>query len=188
MPRVPRSAEAVGARSGVADLGSLRLDFIPASGSEALECDTFFAMDDEGFFTAGGVEIRIEDFTDADEFRSKYGRPQTSDPEVLAVWEATLLPAPGPLRRRAAAYLHELQTGTCGICLTPIDLRFRHGHPGHVEIDHIRPTSVGGDDVWANVRATHASCNSERGDGWHELSPLAARAVLERKMREVRVR
>ncbi|TAL08223.1 MAG: HNH endonuclease [Nitrospirae bacterium] len=31
-------------------------------------------------------------------------------------------------------------------------------------IDHIIPLSKGGDDIFSNVRATHYSCNSRRGN------------------------
>lgn len=62
---------------------------------------------------------------------------------------------------------------TCHLC----------GTPGATTADHLIPRSKGGtDDVEANLRPAHHSCNSVRGDRdlptWFAAHPIATRPAL----------
>lgn len=52
---------------------------------------------------------------------------------------------------------------TCGICHDPIDKLLRHPDPWAATIDHIIPLCQGGEHVWTNVQASHATCNAAKG-------------------------
>lgn len=51
----------------------------------------------------------------------------------------------------------------CQICRKRISRKLKWPHPRSLSIDHIIPVSLGGDDVKANVNATHLICNMHKG-------------------------
>ncbi len=99
-------------------------------------------------------------------FAIKYGRPEPTDIEANKSWLETSLPTSQPVRRMAALYLLATFGNFCELCGLEIDadLEDEPRHPGRVQIDHVVPTSRGGEDKWGNVRAVHAVCNAERRD------------------------
>lgn len=54
--------------------------------------------------------------------------------------------------------------GRCGICGKDVDLNVLKG-PGQPTIDHIQPSSKGGqDDRRTNLQLAHRGCNSRKGN------------------------
>lgn len=66
--------------------------------------------------------------------------------------------------------LFERDNWICGICHRKINKWLRHPNYWAATVDHIVPLSKGGKHVWANVRAAHAKCNFDRGDGLTDIS------------------
>ena len=90
-----------------------------------------------------------------------YSRPDPTDLDAMAVWNSTKRPI---VARRTAEHLFKWGETVCPVCETDIDIELRRPHPGACEIDHVIPTSKGGDDTWGNIRLTHAHCNQRRND------------------------
>ena len=57
----------------------------------------------------------------------------------------------------------ERDNWTCQLCGRAIDPTLRKPNPDALHIDHVKPRAAQGDDSDANLRATHARCNLERG-------------------------
>ncbi len=56
----------------------------------------------------------------------------------------------------------------CGICHQPVDKAVRYPDPWSPAVDHIVPTSRGGDPYdRGNLRLAHARCNNARGNRTH---------------------
>jgi hypothetical protein len=56
--------------------------------------------------------------------------------------------------------LHNIQSGKCFICRKAIDLEL---HRGELELDHIKPLALRGNDAENNLALTHRSCNRDKG-------------------------
>lgn len=67
--------------------------------------------------------------------------------------------------RYTAAEIADRDGWVCQICRKRIGRRFKWPHPRSFSIDHIVPTSKGGDDVKANVQAAHLHCNISKNTG-----------------------
>jgi 5-methylcytosine-specific restriction endonuclease McrA len=53
----------------------------------------------------------------------------------------------------------------CAICKEPLDRKIRDfNHPRYITFDHITPLSLGGTDLFGNIRLAHRRCNCERGN------------------------
>lgn len=65
-------------------------------------------------------------------------------------------------RRRVA---QQVRAGEpCALCHQPIDLTLKYPHPMAFVVDHIVPTSLGGDDSIDNLRPGHSTCNRQRSN------------------------
>lgn len=53
----------------------------------------------------------------------------------------------------------------CHLCRRRVDRTLKFPHPASPTFDHLVPVSDGGEDVRANLRLAHFSCNCGRGDG-----------------------
>ena len=73
-----------------------------------------------------------------------YSRPDPTDVDAMAVWNSTKRPI---VARRTAEHLFKWGETVFPICETDIDIELRRPHPGACEIDHVIPTSKGGDDT-----------------------------------------
>ena len=62
-------------------------------------------------------------------------------------------------RARLIDKLFETQNRNCFICGKEIDRTLQHGH---IEIDHVEPTKLGGKDGPENFALTHESCNRSK--------------------------
>ncbi|WP_162606109.1 HNH endonuclease [Jiangella aurantiaca] len=70
---------------------------------------------------------------------------------------------------------------TCGICWGRIDRHLQDPeHPMMQSLDHIVPIARGGPHTRANVRITHASCNTSRNHRTSDPAPYEARYRLAR--------
>lgn len=70
------------------------------------------------------------------------------------------------------AIVWERDQGTCGICDERID-------PADFEVDHVIPLSRGGEESYANVQASHRTCNRRKGDRlMSELSDVVRGGVV----------
>lgn len=68
-----------------------------------------------------------------------------------------------PNKRR---HIWERDGGVCGICKEPVAFdRF-------MDIDHVNPSSLGGDGADENLQASHKRCNVKKG-GRNRVDPLA---------------
>ena len=56
----------------------------------------------------------------------------------------------------------------CWLCGEWIDYSLPAFHDRSYELDHVVPKSKGGEDVRANVRASHRECNQDRGNSTAE--------------------
>lgn len=65
-------------------------------------------------------------------------------------------------RKRIAARVRAGEP--CALCGQPIDLSIRYPHPEAFTVDHITPTSHGGNDHIDGLRPSHAACNRARGN------------------------
>jgi 5-methylcytosine-specific restriction endonuclease McrA len=96
--------------------------------------------------------------------------PPPVDPDVrrteIAQWRAEQkqLPPGGRTRREVGRQLHEYDSNLCAICKTPIDITLQSPHPGGLQLDHIWPRAIEGDDTWDNVQITHRTCNLMKSD------------------------
>lgn len=52
----------------------------------------------------------------------------------------------------------------CGICRRKVNRRLPYPHPRSASLDHIVPLSQDGKHTYANVRITHLTCNTARGN------------------------
>jgi hypothetical protein len=52
----------------------------------------------------------------------------------------------------------------CGICSRKVDRTLPYPHPRSPSLDHIVPLSQHGKHVYANVRISHLTCNTARGN------------------------
>ena len=50
-----------------------------------------------------------------------------------------------------------VQRGSCALCNQDMDIK-------SISVDHIYPTSIGGDNVNDNIQLAHIKCNSEKGN------------------------
>lgn len=66
----------------------------------------------------------------------------------------------------------ERDRGLCGICGGPVQY-------AEMDLDHVKPKSLGGPDHWDNLRVAHATCNRARGNG----QPVAAQPRAPRRGR-----
>lgn len=57
----------------------------------------------------------------------------------------------------------ERDSWICQICRKQIGRNHAWPHPRSLSIDHIIPITAGGNDVKANVQATHLRCNTSKG-------------------------
>lgn len=64
---------------------------------------------------------------------------------------------------------------TCELCKEPIKPKFKNND---ISLDHIIPKSLGGDKSLENLRITHSSCNSVRGNE-RNLIKEAERSIKE---------
>lgn len=73
-------------------------------------------------------------------------------------WERGL--TPGSRRTKIPAWLRRAvmqRDGlTCGICAESVE-------PDDVQLDHIIPVSLGGENRLENLRVTHSLCNARKG-------------------------
>lgn len=81
------------------------------------------------------------------------------DPALPGIPAAQRLPY---LKRK----LWERDRGVCALRGEPIDL-----DTDAVQMDHILPRSLGGQDHWSNLRMTHRGCNIARGNGLPKRGP-----------------
>lgn len=93
--------------------------------------------------------------------RREYVRPDPSDTEAYAVWAVSTPPSSAA---RRAEELARWFGAVCQLCLEPIDMTLGTHHPGAKNVDHIIPTSTGGEDVWGNLQLVHRGCNLEKSD------------------------
>lgn len=64
-------------------------------------------------------------------------------------------------RKRLIERLHETQNGNCFICGSFIDLEL---HKDTIDIDHIIPLQMRGQDNETNLALTHTHCNRSKQD------------------------
>jgi 5-methylcytosine-specific restriction endonuclease McrA len=76
-----------------------------------------------------------------------------------------------PARRRAVL---SQSGGICGACLNPLD--------GPVEIDHIIPLELGGDECLNNLQALHPACHREKTK--RDIKAIAKMRRLQAKARK----
>ena len=62
------------------------------------------------------------------------------------------------------AEIYERDNWVCGICGHPVDQAESWPSPRSVSLDHIQPLSRGGSHTRDNVRCSHLSCNTGRGN------------------------
>ena len=62
----------------------------------------------------------------------------------------------------------------CHICGGEIDYTLPHLDPMAYVVDHLEPLAKGGDDVLANKRAAHRTCNRAKSDKPH--APIIRRS------------
>lgn len=62
----------------------------------------------------------------------------------------------------------------CHICKRKVAADIRGNGPQAPSIDHLHPTSLGGEHVWSNVALAHRSCNGKRSNTGHAQLLLLA--------------
>lgn len=66
--------------------------------------------------------------------------------------------------------IYERDGWTCQLCLEPVDPLAPTNTRWDATLDHIVPSSRGGDDSTENLRLAHRRCNAVRGDLSHSVS------------------
>lgn len=74
--------------------------------------------------------------------------------------------ATSAIRERARKRIRQrVQAGEpCALCGRPIDLELAYPHPDSFTVDHITPSSHGGNDHIDGLRPSHAACNRARSN------------------------
>jgi 5-methylcytosine-specific restriction endonuclease McrA len=60
----------------------------------------------------------------------------------------------------------------CGLCSQPVDKSLAYPHPQSASLDHVKPLSLGGKHVEANVQISHLTCNVAKGNRVADVQPL----------------
>lgn len=124
----------------------------------------FFEIEPDGRLAARGrdIELRSKRKPSGNSAKRKeYIRPDLSDIDAHANWEASR--APTSAARVAEELSHWFGT-ECRLCGGPIDMTVSGHHPARWNVDHIIPKSKGGEHVWGNVQLVHKGCNAQKSD------------------------